>query len=216
MAATTGAVGALSLIASVSGLWWGSGLGEGGAWGVLGTVETGVLLMLVVLAVRAASRHRALVATVVGGSAVTCVWMLRFDPPGVSSVTLVGFGFWAAVVASAAAAGIYLRSLDGHHARTLAAALQRQQHGQPARLRPAAASDDRSGLLTTRELEVVTLVAEGLTNAEIAAELFVSAGTVKNHVANIQRKLGTRNRVGIAAWTWQSGAAPSAASVRQP
>lgn len=59
--------------------------------------------------------------------------------------------------------------------------------------------------LTERELEVAHLVARGLTNAEIGAELFISPGTAKTHVANIQHKLGVRNRVGIAAWAWDSG-----------
>ena len=59
--------------------------------------------------------------------------------------------------------------------------------------------------LTDREIAVARLVAEGKTNAEIGAELYISAGTVKTHVANIQRKLGARNRVGIAVWAWNSG-----------
>jgi DNA-binding NarL/FixJ family response regulator len=59
--------------------------------------------------------------------------------------------------------------------------------------------------LTDREIAVARLVAEGKTNAEIGAELFISAGTAKTHVANIQRKLGVRNRVGIAVWSWNSG-----------
>jgi DNA-binding NarL/FixJ family response regulator len=59
--------------------------------------------------------------------------------------------------------------------------------------------------LTDRELEVARLVAAGWTNADIAAELFISPGTAKTHVANIQRKLGARNRVGIAAWAWEDG-----------
>jgi DNA-binding NarL/FixJ family response regulator len=59
--------------------------------------------------------------------------------------------------------------------------------------------------LTERELAVARLVAEGKTNAEIGAELFISAGTAKTHVANIQRKLGVRNRVGIAVWAWHGG-----------
>jgi DNA-binding NarL/FixJ family response regulator len=59
--------------------------------------------------------------------------------------------------------------------------------------------------LTDREIAVARLVAEGKTNAEIGADLFISAGTVKTHIANIQRKLGARNRVGIAVWAWNSG-----------
>ncbi|MFD8939277.1 response regulator [Streptomyces sp. NPDC059578] len=64
--------------------------------------------------------------------------------------------------------------------------------------------------LTAREEEIAHLVAEGLTNAEIGARLFISAGTAKTHIANIQGKIGARNRVGIAAWSWQRGGpAPS-------
>ncbi|MEU7602719.1 response regulator transcription factor [Streptomyces sp. NPDC040724] len=59
--------------------------------------------------------------------------------------------------------------------------------------------------LTERELDIVRLVARGLTNAEIGAELFISAGTAKTHIANVQAKTGARNRVGIAAWAWEHG-----------
>lgn len=59
--------------------------------------------------------------------------------------------------------------------------------------------------LTERELEIVRLIAQGHTNAEIGAALYISAGTVKTHAANIQAKLAARNRVGIAAWAWQHG-----------
>lgn len=59
--------------------------------------------------------------------------------------------------------------------------------------------------LTEREAQVVALIARGRTNAEIAAELFITPGTAKNHVANVHRKLGARNRVEIAAWAWETG-----------
>ena len=59
--------------------------------------------------------------------------------------------------------------------------------------------------LTERETDVLLLLARGRTNAEIAAELFISLGTVKTHVANIQQKLGVRNRVESAAWAWETG-----------
>ncbi|MCF3105790.1 response regulator transcription factor [Streptomyces roseoverticillatus] len=61
--------------------------------------------------------------------------------------------------------------------------------------------------LTHREQDIVRLVARGWTNSRIADELFISPGTVKTHIANVQTKLGTANRVGIAAWAWQTGLA---------
>ena len=63
----------------------------------------------------------------------------------------------------------------------------------------------RPGPLSAREIEVVRAVAHGRTNAEIAAELFVSLSTVKTHLANVQDKLGARNRVEVAAWAWEHG-----------
>ncbi|MEW2073803.1 response regulator [Streptomyces sp. NPDC017966] len=61
--------------------------------------------------------------------------------------------------------------------------------------------------LSQRETEVAVLVSRGHTNTEVAAALHISAGTVKTHLTNIQSKLGVRNRVEIAAWTWESGLA---------
>ncbi|MYS57222.1 response regulator [Streptomyces sp. SID5468] len=58
---------------------------------------------------------------------------------------------------------------------------------------------------TPRELEVIAMVARGLTNEEAAEALHVSLSTVKTHLGNIQRKLGSRNRVEIAAWAWENG-----------
>ncbi|MFF5287791.1 response regulator [Paractinoplanes globisporus] len=66
---------------------------------------------------------------------------------------------------------------------------------------PKPAGDD--GGLSPRELDVVKLVARGLTNAEIAGELFISIGTVKTHLGSVQTKLGARGRVEIAAWAWE-------------
>lgn len=73
-----------------------------------------------------------------------------------------------------------------------------------AHLRAPLASQEPADALTARELEVARLVAHGATNAEIAVALFLSPGTVKNHLANIQRKLGVRNRVAVAAWAWDT------------
>jgi len=62
--------------------------------------------------------------------------------------------------------------------------------------------------LTPRQREIMTLMVEGLTNAQIADRLGVSYGTVMNHLGGIQRKLGLRNRVQIAVWAARHGFNP--------
>ncbi|MFI7353293.1 response regulator [Streptomyces avidinii] len=76
---------------------------------------------------------------------------------------------------------------------------------------PAAGARRPTEPLTERERDVVRCLARGLTNAEIAGELFVSLSTVKTHLANVQAKLDARNRVEIAAWAWESGLAATSA-----
>ncbi|QWW20041.1 response regulator transcription factor [Schaalia sp. 19OD2882] len=59
--------------------------------------------------------------------------------------------------------------------------------------------------LTDREYEVVEAVADGLVNAEVAERLFMSEGTVRNHISAILAKLGLRNRTQLAVAWYHSG-----------
>ncbi len=73
-----------------------------------------------------------------------------------------------------------------------------------ARSRPGPARQPLDPL-TAREEEVLARVARGRTNDEIAAELYISTSTVKAHLASLMRKLGARNRVELAMWTYETG-----------
>ncbi|MEB3354673.1 MAG: response regulator transcription factor [Cyanobacteriota bacterium] len=59
--------------------------------------------------------------------------------------------------------------------------------------------------LSERELEIIGLVAQGLTNQEIAGALTISKRTVDNHVSNIFTKTGAKNRVALLNWAMDHG-----------
>jgi DNA-binding CsgD family transcriptional regulator len=73
---------------------------------------------------------------------------------------------------------------------------------------PSPEDGHRVVALTPRELEIAALIAEGLTNAEIADRLTLTRGTVGNHIGHILRALGVKNRVQVAVWAVLQGLYP--------
>lgn len=86
----------------------------------------------------------------------------------------------------------------------LAPSVTRRLIEQFARMQPSRESGDLESL-TDRELEVLRLVARGLSNAEIAQELVIGETTVKTHVGNVLMKLGLRDRAQAVVVAYESG-----------
>lgn len=146
------------------------------------------------------------------GSGIEACRDLRSDRPATRVVMLTSFPDDDAVVAAilAGASGYLLKQTAP---RQLVAAVETVAQGgslfDPAvtqtvltwlrQTRPQAAADPLARL-TTRERRVLPLIADGLTNREIAHRLSVSEHTVKTHVSNILRKLGLPRRIDAAAF----------------
>ena len=87
----------------------------------------------------------------------------------------------------------------------LAPSVTRRLITEFGRVRAVPPAEPTESALTQRERETLVLIARGLTNAEIAAELVVSAHTAKTHVSNVLGKLGLRDRVQATIHAYETG-----------
>lgn len=87
----------------------------------------------------------------------------------------------------------------------LAPSITRRLIGRFAQPAPAPTMSGDAASLTSREREVWTLVARGLSNAELAEHLHLSEATVKTHVARLLQKLGLRDRVQAVVLAYEAG-----------
>ncbi|MDR7276889.1 response regulator transcription factor [Catenuloplanes atrovinosus] len=139
------------------------------------------------------------------------------DPVKVLVVTTFNLDRYVYEALRAGASGFLLkdappdRLLHGIRTVAIGAALldpevTRQLVGRyAARIRPAEATPPDDVPLTPRELEVLRLIANGLSNAEIAATLVISHETVKTFVSRILTKLGLRDRVQAVVYAYRNG-----------
>ncbi len=95
--------------------------------------------------------------------------------------------------------------LDAGVQQRLVELLRSPTSPDPAPAGPAARVDAAQSGLTRREVEVVRLVAEGLTNRQIARRLVLSEATVKTHLNHVLAKLDVDGRPGLVAWAWREG-----------
>jgi DNA-binding NarL/FixJ family response regulator len=107
----------------------------------------------------------------------------------------------AAILSVAAGEAALDHSVQHHVVNALAGA--RENAGDPSPPAGAELPDD----LTPREAEVLRLIAEGLTNAEIAERLFVSPTTVKSHINHLFAKAGLRDRAQAVNYAYRTGIA---------
>ncbi|MFE7528557.1 response regulator [Kitasatospora sp. NPDC057542] len=151
------------------------------------------------------------------------------EPPRIIMLTTFDLDHYVYAAMAAGASGFLLKDVTPEH---LAAAVRLVRTGD-ALLAPAitrrlverfARPDDPAsavaphrelGTLTPRELEVMALLARGLSNAELAARLRLSEATVKTHVARILGKLGLRDRAQVVVAAYETGLV-SVGSVADP
>jgi DNA-binding NarL/FixJ family response regulator len=113
---------------------------------------------------------------------------------------------WVARALEAGARGYILKNAVGLE---LATAIRRVAAGEkvldPQLPRPSALKGERSGALTARELEVLQLIVDGMSNKEIAKKLRLSANTVAVHRANIMNALGIHKTAELVVYAIRSG-----------
>jgi two-component system response regulator DevR len=149
------------------------------------------------------------------GSGVEACRDIRSELPDTRVVMLTSYPDEDAVLAAivAGASGYLLKQV---RARDLVAALETVAAGgsllDPAvtgkvleRMRRIATDDDELAALTRQERKILALVAEGKTNKEIAADVFLSDKTVKNYVSSILAKLNLERRAQAAAYVAKLG-----------
>ena len=139
---------------------------------------------------------------------LTCLDLLRTRHPNVTAIVLSGLDE-PEVVRSAFTRGATAFILKHIDPRDLVSAVRQavsgtvyQTFGAP---QPAADTAPRESRLSDRELSILKALADGLSNKQIAKQLWLAEQTVKFHLTNIYRKLGVANRTEAARYAFENG-----------
>jgi DNA-binding CsgD family transcriptional regulator len=157
-----------------------------------------------------AGRYATWAAGCASAVAITVPYALTHPQPESLGATLVTFDFVIAAVGTGAAARARRARIAEAETRAEQAERSRAEAEQfrteeLARRRAAAASISRLAALTPREREVVSLIATGLSNEEIAKRLFLARVTVKTHANRAMAKLGARDRAQLVMIAYETG-----------
>jgi DNA-binding NarL/FixJ family response regulator len=161
------------------------------------------------------------------GISATAGILAQPAPPRVLILTTFDLDEYVYDALRAGASGFLLKDMPGEEIVTavrqaargadalLAPAVTRRLIQRFTCTRPAAGSAAAElGTLTQREMDVLRALARGMSNAEIAAHLYIAETTVKTHIARVLMKLGLRDRVQAVIIAYESGLVPAAASAR--
>jgi DNA-binding NarL/FixJ family response regulator len=184
---------------------------------VVGEAENGAEALDLLSRVRADVVIMDIRMPVMDGIQATEELMRRADPPGVLVLTTFDNDEDAFAALRAGAGGFLLKNAP---AADVVAAIRVVAAGESVvapritrllldqvadRLAPAGGQSERLDVLTARERDVLCQVARGLSNAEVAAELYVAEATVKTHLGNLMAKLHLRDRAQAVAFAYESG-----------
>ena len=154
-------------------------------------------------------------------SGLECLVEARLSLPGLKAIAVSDSADQGQIVA-AFAAGVSAYVVKTAHPRDIALAVRQAFDASvflahDIRLDSSVRAEiDESVGLTPREREILALVAEGHTNAQIAKRLWVTQQTVKFHLANVYRKLGVANRTEASRWAHLNNIMASPGTTSQP
>jgi DNA-binding CsgD family transcriptional regulator len=174
---------------------------------VLTTPTEGLVLLLAAMIAAYSSsafsslRSAAVAGVVIVGGAA----LIGEDASDWAFIAIVLGGAWLVGLVVRQRSTDLSRAREDNRELSVRLAVAADQLAQAQRQLSSGPAPEELAALTARELEVARAIASGMTNAEIAAALFISEWTVKTHVASVLRKLSLRHRAQVVVAAYEAG-----------